>query len=100
MSIVAWILLGVAAGLAAHQLAGKRGVGLIPAILLGVFGAAVTGFAFNTLAGRDDGRMGLWGLVVPLVGAGAVLAVSSTITGRRVPAPVRIRRAKRIRIQR
>ena len=96
MSIIAWILLGIVAGVVANQLTGKRGDGLIPHALLGIAGAAVAGFAFNFLAGRAGG-LSVWGLLVSLLGAGVVLAVSSAIAGRSAPATVRTRPSKRVR---
>lgn len=90
MFVFAWILLGITAGVVANQLAGRRSVGLGFDAILGIAGAAVAGFAFNLLAGRDGG-LSLWGLFVSLIGAGVVLAVSSAMA----PAPARTPSIKR-----
>lgn len=97
MWLVAWILLGTVAGVVANQFSGKRSVGLVSDALLGVFGAAVAGFCFNMLAGREDGPMSLWGLFASLLGAVVVLGVSGAIAGRSVPSPTRPPRTRRVR---
>ena len=97
MSIVAWVLLGIVAGVVANQLSGKRGVGLISDALLGIAGAAVAGFAFNMLAGTEEG-VGLMSMSLSLLGAGVFLTVSRAIAGpSRVSDPGRTQRTRRVR---
>jgi uncharacterized membrane protein YeaQ/YmgE (transglycosylase-associated protein family) len=97
MSIVAWVLLGIVAGVVANQLSGKRGVGLVSDAVLGIAGAAVAGLAFNMLSGTDEG-MSLMGLCLSLLGAGVFLTVSRAIPGpSRVTDPGRTQRTRRAR---
>ena len=98
MSIVAWILLGVAAGVVANQLSGRRGAGLVSDALLGTAGASIAGFAFQMLAERGERSVSAWGLLVSLLGAVVFLTLSRAIVGpTRVPAPVRTQPTRRVR---
>ena len=62
MSIVAWIVLGVLAGVLANRFSGKRGTGLLEDVLLGTAGASFAGFAVNSLAAGERGQLNLWSL--------------------------------------
>ena len=97
MSIVAWLILGIVSGVVANQLSGARGVGLVSDALVGIAGAAVAGFVYNTLAGRELGTS-LVSLCVSLLGAGVSLTISRAIAGPvRAPDPGRTQRTKRVR---
>ena len=48
MSIIAWIVLGLIAGFIASKIVNKTGEGLLMDIVLGVVGAVVGGWLFNT----------------------------------------------------
>jgi uncharacterized membrane protein YeaQ/YmgE (transglycosylase-associated protein family) len=97
MSIVAWIMLGIVAGVVANQVSGKRGVGLVSDALLGIAGAAVAGFAFNMLAGTEEG-FSLMSMCLSLLGAAIFLTVSRAMAGpSRVSDPGRTQRTKRVR---
>jgi uncharacterized membrane protein YeaQ/YmgE (transglycosylase-associated protein family) len=97
VSIVAWILLGIVAGVVANQLSGRRGDGLSADAVVGIAGAAVAGFAFNTLTGRTDG-FSLASLCSSLLGAGVLLALTRAWLGpSKVPAPTRAPRNPRVR---
>jgi uncharacterized membrane protein YeaQ/YmgE (transglycosylase-associated protein family) len=97
MSIVAWIILGIVSGVVANQLSGARGVGLVADAVVGVAGAAVAGFAYNMLAGRELG-FSLVSLCVSLLGAGVFLTISRAIAGpNRASDPGRTQRTKRVR---
>lgn len=48
MSFVAWIVLGLAAGLIGSRLGKKEGESILPDILLGVVGATAGGWLFYT----------------------------------------------------
>ena len=97
MPIVAWILLGVIAGVVANQLSGKRGIGLVSDVFLGIVGAAVAGFTFRMLADEEQG-FGLPAVGLSLLGAAVVLTISRASVGpSRVSAPARMQRNKRVR---
>jgi uncharacterized membrane protein YeaQ/YmgE (transglycosylase-associated protein family) len=46
MSFVAWVVLGLAAGFVGGRLANRSGKGIIPDVLLGLFGAVTGGWLF------------------------------------------------------
>jgi uncharacterized membrane protein YeaQ/YmgE (transglycosylase-associated protein family) len=97
MSIVAWIILGIVSGVVANQLSRARGTGLVSDALVGIAGAAVAGFAYNTLAGRELG-FSLVSLCSSLLGAGVFLTISRAIAGpNREPQPGRARPSRRVR---
>jgi uncharacterized membrane protein YeaQ/YmgE (transglycosylase-associated protein family) len=85
MGIVAWIVLGLAAGLLANYLIpGRRSEGLIITCLIGVAGALVGGwvatkvFHIHSLQGFFN--LSTW--VTAIVGAAALLLVYHLVTGR------------------
>ena len=97
MSIVAWIILGIVAAVVANQLSGKRGVGLVSDALVGIAGAAVAGFAYNMLAGRELG-FSLTSLCSSLFGAAVFLGISRAMARPDgVSDPGRTQRTKRVR---
>lgn len=97
MAIVAWILLGIFAGVVANQLSGRRGAGLVSDAILGIAGAAVAGFAFNTLAGRGE-DVGLIGLLLSFLGAGVALGIFRMLVGpSKAPPPRRTQPTRRVR---
>ena len=97
LSMIAWVLLGIVAGVVTNRLLGRRSGRLASDAFVGVFGAAVAGLAFDLIAGIGDGGMSLSGLFVSLAGAGVALAVSSAIVRYREPVPVRIRSSRPVR---
>ena len=79
MSILAWIVLGLLAGFIGSKLVNKRGEGLILDILLGVVGAIVGGWLFNTFGAAGVTGLNLYSLVVAVIGAVVVLLVYHAI---------------------
>jgi uncharacterized membrane protein YeaQ/YmgE (transglycosylase-associated protein family) len=75
MSFLAWIVLGLVAGFIGSKLVNKRGEGLILDILLGVVGAVVGGWLFNTFGVTGVTGLNLYSLLVAVVGAVVVLLV-------------------------
>ena len=57
MSILAWIVLGLIAGFIASKIVNKPGTGAIADIVLGIVGALVGGWLFNSI-----GHIGVTGL--------------------------------------
>jgi uncharacterized membrane protein YeaQ/YmgE (transglycosylase-associated protein family) len=53
MSIIVWILLGLASGLIASKIVSTTGEGTVVDILLGVVGAVLGGWLFNLFGGTD-----------------------------------------------
>jgi uncharacterized membrane protein YeaQ/YmgE (transglycosylase-associated protein family) len=85
MSIIAWIVLGLAAGLLANMLIpGKRSQGIILTCLIGIGGAvgggwvATTAFHVHTLHGFFN--LSTW--LTAIAGSAILLLVSRLATGR------------------
>jgi uncharacterized membrane protein YeaQ/YmgE (transglycosylase-associated protein family) len=94
MSIVAWVAVGLAAGLTANMLIpGKRSWGLIPTSMIGVAGMMIGGLAASGLWHTHTMR-GFFSLSVPLTitgGAAALLLayrLHAEQSGRPVGSPI------------
>jgi uncharacterized membrane protein YeaQ/YmgE (transglycosylase-associated protein family) len=79
MSFFAWIVLGLLAGFIGSKLVNKRGEGLILDILLGIVGAIVGGWLFNTFGASGVTGLNLYSLLVAVVGAVLILVVYHAI---------------------
>jgi uncharacterized membrane protein YeaQ/YmgE (transglycosylase-associated protein family) len=85
MSIIAWIVLGLAAGLIANMLIpGKRSQGLILTCLIGVAGALGGGWAATTLfhVHTLHGFFNLSTWLTAITGAAVLLLAFHLVTGR------------------
>ena len=84
MSIIAWLVLGLIAGFVASKIVNAQGEGVLLDIVLGIVGAAIGGFIFNSLLG-EPGVTGLnaWSFVVATIGSIIVLVLYHALTGRR-----------------
>ena len=89
MSILAWIVLGLLAGLIARALLpGAQPAGLILTTLLGIGGALVGGFVGSAITGRGLDEFSIWSLVLAVVGSMLILWLYSLATrSRRATAP-------------
>lgn len=79
MSILAWLLLGLVAGFIGSKIVNKRGEGLVVDIVLGIVGAIVGGWLFQTFGGMGVTGLNLYSLVVSVIGAIVVLVVYHAI---------------------
>jgi uncharacterized membrane protein YeaQ/YmgE (transglycosylase-associated protein family) len=75
MSILAWIVLGLLAGFIASKVINSTGEGFILDIVLGIVGAVVGGWLFNTFGMAGVTGFNLYSLLVAVVGAAALLVV-------------------------
>jgi uncharacterized membrane protein YeaQ/YmgE (transglycosylase-associated protein family) len=85
MSIIAWIVLGLVAGLLANMLIpGKRSQGLILTCVIGIVGALGGGWAATELfhVHTLHGFFNLSTWLTAIVGAAVLLLISHTLTGR------------------
>jgi uncharacterized membrane protein YeaQ/YmgE (transglycosylase-associated protein family) len=86
MSLFAWLLLGLLAGLIASDIVNYRGEGMVLDVLLGIVGAIVGGWIFHLLGLTGITRLNLYSLVAV---CGAVLflvvyhAIRRGVVGRR-----------------
>ncbi len=86
MGILAWIVLGLIAGLIARALyPGEQPGGAIVTILLGIVGALVGGWIGRSLTGTPEYSNGLTfgGVVWAVVGSLVVLFIWSMVSRRR-----------------
>ena len=69
MSLLAWIVLGLVAGFIASKMVSGTGQGAILDIVLGVIGAVIGGWLFNTFGMAGVSGFNLYSLFVAVVGA-------------------------------
>jgi uncharacterized membrane protein YeaQ/YmgE (transglycosylase-associated protein family) len=85
MGILAWIVVGLIAGVLAKLIMpGDDPGGFIVTILLGIVGAFVGGFVVNLLGGAGVSGFNLWSILVATLGAIILLAIYRLVAGRRV----------------
>jgi uncharacterized membrane protein YeaQ/YmgE (transglycosylase-associated protein family) len=78
MSIGIWIMVGLVAGFVASKLVIRSGEGTLRDVGLGIGGAIAGGWLFTLLTTREAAGLDVFGLVVTLASAGAVLVVYHT----------------------
>ena len=83
MSFLAWIVLGLIAGFIAGKIVNKSGEGAIMDIILGIVGAVVGGWLFNTFGHMGVTGLNLYSILVAVVGAIVVLIIYHALTGAR-----------------
>lgn len=75
MSFLAWIVLGLIAGFIASKVVNKSGEGVVLDIILGIVGAVVGGWLFNTFGHVGVTGLNLYSILVAIVGAIIVLVI-------------------------
>lgn len=84
MSILAWLILGLISGFIASKLVNKTGEGMILDIVLGIVGAFVGGWLFNTLGHSGVTGLNVYSMFVSVIGAVVVLVLYHALFRRRV----------------
>jgi uncharacterized membrane protein YeaQ/YmgE (transglycosylase-associated protein family) len=84
MSFMAWIVLGLVSGFIASKLVNKSGEGLLMDIVLGVLGAVLGGWLFNTFGMPGVSGLNLYSFAVAVIGAVVFLIVYHALTRRSV----------------
>ena len=82
MSVLAWMALGLIAGLVASNILSRSGQGLLLDIVLGIVGAVVGGFLFTAVGTRGLAGFDLYSMLVAIVGAIVVLWAYHAFSGR------------------
>ena len=83
MSIIAWIVIGLIAGWLAGTIM-HGGYGLIGDLILGILGAIIGGWLTGLVLGRDMVTgFNIETLVVAVIGAIVLIAISRLFTGSR-----------------
>ena len=75
MSFLAWIALGLISGFIASKIVNKSGSGAVMDIVLGIVGAVVGGWLFNTIGHVGVTGVNLYSILVAVVGAVVVLII-------------------------
>jgi uncharacterized membrane protein YeaQ/YmgE (transglycosylase-associated protein family) len=83
MSIIAWLVLGLIAGFIASKIVNVQGQGVLLDIVLGIVGALVGGFIFNTVGEAGVTGLSAWSFLVAIIGSIIVLVLYHALTGRR-----------------
>jgi uncharacterized membrane protein YeaQ/YmgE (transglycosylase-associated protein family) len=84
MSIIGWIILGLLAGWLAGKIMRGSGYGFLGDVLLGLLGAVVGGWITGALLGVDVTGLNIPSLIVAVLGACLLVAISRALTGGRV----------------
>jgi uncharacterized membrane protein YeaQ/YmgE (transglycosylase-associated protein family) len=82
MSLIAWIVLGLIAGFIASKLVNKTGEGMLLDIALGIVGAVLGGWLFNTFGMPGVSGLNLYSFAVAVIGAVVFLIVYHALTRR------------------
>jgi len=83
MPILTWVFLGLIAGFIGSKIVNRTGEGLLLDIVLGVVGAVVGGYLFNTFGHSGVSGLNLYIIMVAVVGAIVVLVVYHALVGGR-----------------
>ena len=79
MSLFAWIVLGLISGFIASKIVNKSGAGALMDIVLGIVGAVLGGWLFNTIGHAGVTGLNLYSILVAVVGAVIVLILYETL---------------------
>ena len=82
MSFIAWIVLGLVAGFIASKIVNKSGEGMLLDIILGIVGAVVGGYLFQTFGMPGVTGVNLYSILVAVVGAVVFLIIYHAIFRR------------------
>lgn len=82
MSIIAWIVLGLIAGFVASKIVNHTGEGMLLDIVLGVVGAVVGGWLFNTFGMPGVTGLNVYSLLVAVAGAVVFLVLYHLLVRR------------------
>jgi len=81
MPILTWVALGLIAGFVGSKVVNKTGEGVLLDIVLGIVGAVVGGWLFNTFGHSGVSGLNLYSVMVAVVGAIVVLVVYHALIG-------------------
>lgn len=83
MSFLAWVVLGLISGFIASKIVSKTGQGVLMDIVLGIVGAVLGGWLFNTIGHTGVTGLNLYSILVSVVGAVIVLFIYHALVGNR-----------------
>ncbi len=82
MTILGWLILGLISGFIASKIVDNTGQGVVLDILLGIVGAFVGGWLFNTFGSAGVTGFNIYSMVVATIGAIVILLVYHAIARR------------------
>ena len=82
MSVLAWMALGLVAGLVASNILSHSGQGLLLDMVLGIVGAVVGGALFTAIGATGVTGFNLYSILVAIAGAIVVLWAYHAFSGR------------------
>ena len=82
MSVLAWMALGLIAGLVASNILSHSGQGLLLDMVLGIVGAVVGGALFTAIGATGVTGFNLYSILFAIVGAIVVLWAYHALSGR------------------
>ena len=83
MSLLAWIVVGIVAGIIAKSaVPGEGPGGILGDLIVGVVGAVVGGWLFNLFGHSGASGLNLYSILVAVVGAIVLLAIVRAVSGR------------------
>ena len=83
MGFIVWIIFGLIAGFIASRIVNKQGESFVVDLILGIIGAVVGGFLFQTFGFAPVTGFNFYSLIVAVVGAVVVLFLYHALVGRR-----------------
>jgi uncharacterized membrane protein YeaQ/YmgE (transglycosylase-associated protein family) len=87
MDIIAWIVVGIIAGFLAKAVVPGGGPGgVLGDLVIGILGAVIGGWLFNTFGHIGATGLNIWSIIVAFVGGVVLLLIIRALTGRRLPA--------------
>jgi uncharacterized membrane protein YeaQ/YmgE (transglycosylase-associated protein family) len=82
MSIIAWLLVGLAAGAVARIIVRTDRSGCLFTMVVGILGGLIGGALFNTAGQRGLDNFSIWSIFVASIGAAGLLFLLDAITRR------------------
>ena len=82
MSVTAWILLGLMAGVVASNIASSSGQRLLLDLVLGIIGAVAGGYLFAAIGTSDLTGFNPYSMLVAIIGAVVVLWLYHALNSR------------------
>lgn len=82
MTVLGWLILGLISGFIASKIVDNTGQGVVLDILLGVVGAFVGGWLFNTFGSAGVTGFNIYSMVVATIGAIVILLIYHAVARR------------------
>lgn len=83
MPILTWVFLGLISGFIGSKIVNRTGEGVLLDVVLGIVGAVVGGWLFNTFGHAGVSGLNLYSIMVAVVGAIVVLVIYHALVGGR-----------------